>query len=189
MAGGRGGGGWGPRGGGGPQRGGYSSHQGSAPPTSSLAQAMRPQAPGYPPRPGGWNAPGGNAPGYAQRPYDDGRGVKREREESRPPPPPPQQRANKPILTAPLPPQFEDPLGELFSDAVTAFVTMEVEELRAPSNPLHQTGANYDRLTQRWALAALTKEQDNWDESMGPLSVGDVRQRVAAYVKDAARKS
>lgn len=190
MTGGRGGGGWGPRGGGGPQRGGYPSHQGSAPPTSSLAQAMRPQAPGYPPRPGGWNAPGGNVPGYAQRPYDDGRGVKREREESRPPPPPPaQQRANKPILTAPLPPQFEDPLGELFSDAVTAFVTMEVEELRAPSNPLHQPGANYDRLTQRWALGALTKEQDDWDESMGPLSVGDVRQRVAAYVKDAARKS
>tara|TARA_B100001758_G_C18113796_1_gene455049 strand:- start:366 stop:707 length:342 start_codon:yes stop_codon:yes gene_type:complete len=110
--------------------------------------------------------------------------MKREREE---PPRAPQRPASKPLLTKPLPPQFEDPMSELFSDAVTAFVTMEVEDLRVPSNPHHDPRANYDRLTQRWSLEALEAEQKRWSsEHARPLPVGEVRARVSAHVRAAA---
>ena len=172
------GGGYGARGG--PQyaRGGHAPPQ---PQQSSLAQVMRPQShAAYPPqRPGGWGPPAGEPSAY-----DSSRGMKREREE---PPRAPQRPASKPLLTKPLPPQFEDPMSELFSDAVTAFVTMEVEDLRVPSNPHHDPRANYDRLTQRWSLEALEAEQKRWSsEHARPLPVGEVRARVSAHVRAAA---
>lgn len=172
------GGGYGARGG--PQyaRGG---HAPPPPQQSSLAQAMRPPShAAYPPqRSGGWGPPVGEPSAY-----DASRGMKREREE---PPRAPQRAASKPLLTKPLPPQFEDPMSELFSDAVTAFVTMEVEDLRVPNHPQHDPRANYDRLTQRWALEALESEQKRWSsEHARPLPVGEVRARVAAHVRAAA---
>jgi hypothetical protein len=182
------GGNWGGRGG-----AGMGSFNSSAPPQSSLAQAMRPQNPGgYPPPPGGappsgagWGAPSQGRPPMPAAPYDANRGMKRERDDHIRHAPAPQ-RASKPLLTAPLPSQFEDPLGELFSDAVTAFVTMEVEEMREPTNPLHVPGSNYDRLTARWSLAALTKEQKEWNESQKPIVVADMRARVTKFVQEAA---
>ena len=94
------------------------------------------------------------------------------------------------MLTQPLPAQFEDPRSELFADAVTAFVTMEVEDLRAPSHPLHDPRANYDRLTQRWALEALENEHAQWNQSDArPLPVSQVRERVVSHVRSAARAS
>lgn len=172
------GGGYGARGG--PQyaRG---SHDPPPPQQSSLAQAMRPQShAAYPPqRSGGWGPPVGEPSAY-----DASRGIKREREEPARAPP---RAASKPLLTKPLPPQFEDPMSELFSDAVTAFVTMEVEDLRVPNHPHHDPRANYDRLTQRWALEALESEQKRWSsEHARPLPVGEVRARVAAHVRAAA---
>jgi histone-lysine N-methyltransferase SETD2 len=171
--------------------GGYGGGYGApAPRQSSLSQAMRPQAHAYPPqqRSGGWGPPPAAAPTPSS--YDDGRGIKREREE--PPRPPQQPRAavSKPLLTQPLPAQFDDPRSELFADAITAFVTMEVEDLRAPSHPLHDPRANYDRLTQRWALEALEKEHAQWNGGDArPLPVSQVRARVVAHVKSAARAS
>jgi len=165
----------------------------SAHPQSSLAQAMRPQQPGgYPPHPSGpphggagWNAPAAPQPPLPPAPYEVDRGMKRERNDQlRNVPAPP--RVSKPLLSAPLPARFDDPLGELFSDAVTAFVTMEVEDLRDPKNPSHIPGANYDRLIARWSLAALTKEQQDWNESQKPIVVADVRSRVAKFIRDAA---
>ena len=144
---------------------------------SSLAAAMRPghHGGGYPPsRP---NAPGSSS-------WDNGseRGVKRERD------PPPSRPANKPLLTKPLPPQFDDPRSEMFSDAVTAFVTIEVEDLRAPDHPLHDPRANYDRLTQMWSLDAVSREQSEWQNGVGGvIQTGALRQRVGDYVRTRAR--
>lgn len=165
--------------------GGYNA---SAPPQSSLAQAMRPQNPGgYPPSGASWGAPTQARPPMPAAPYDANRGMKRERDDHilHVPAPP---RPSKPLLSAPLPAQFNDPLGELFSDAVTAFVTMEVEEMREPRNPLHVPGSNYDRLTARWSLAALTKEQKDWNESQKPINVAEMRARVTKFVQEAAIK-
>jgi len=167
-----GGGGWGPRGG-----PGGNVHSAPPPRESSLAQAMRPSQPAA-----------AYAPAYAQAPYgDNGRGMKRERDD---PPYQAARPANKPLLTRPLPAVFDDPRSELFSDAVTVYVTMEVEDLRVPSHPLHDPRANYDRLTQRWALEAIAKEHDDWQNGgQGPLPASAVRERVSAHVRAAARST
>ena len=180
-----------PMSGGGSRGGGYGGGYGAPPQQqSSLSQAMRPQAQAYPPqqRAGGWGPPPAAAPPPSS--YDDGRGIKRERDEPPRQPQQPRAASSKPLLTQPLPAQFEDPRSELFADAVTAFVTMEVEDLRAPSHPLHDPRANYDRLTQRWALEALEKEHAQWNQSDArPLPVSRVRERVVAHVRSAARAS
>lgn len=167
------GGGWGPRGG-----PGGNAHSAPPPPReSSLAQAMRPSQPSS-----------AYAPAPAGAPYgDNGRGMKRERDD---PPYQAARPASKPLLTRPLPAAFDDPRSELFSDAVTAYVTMEVEDLRAPSHPLHDPRANYDRLTQRWALEAIAKEHEDWQNGVqAPLPASAVRERVAAHVRAAARST
>jgi len=176
---------------GGIRGGGYGGGYGAPPQQqSSLSQAMRPQSQAYPPqqRDGGWGPPPAAAPPHSS--YDDGRGIKRARDEPLRQPQRPRATASKPLLTQPLPAQFEDPRSELFADAVTAFVTMEVEDLRAPSHPLHDPRANYDRLTQRWALEALENEHAQWNQSDArPLPVSQVRERVVSHVRSAARAS
>ena len=76
----------------------------------------------------------------------------------------------------------------MFSDAVTAFVTIEVEDLRAPDHPLHDPRANYDRLTQMWSLDAVSREQSEWQNGVGGvIQTGALRQRVGDYVRTRAR--